>query len=143
MLAIAGDIRKRATAEKVVSAAKDCFGRVDTLVNNAGFYLGKPFLEDTQEDFEAVTGTNLNGLFHVTQVVLAELLSQRSGHVVNICASVAHQPFASDPSGLAAMTEGGVSALTKALAIEFAKRGVRVNAVAPGVIRTPMHAPAT
>lgn len=143
VLAIAGDIRKRATAEEIVSAAKERFGRVDTLVNNAGLYIGKPFLEYTQEDFEVVTGTNLNGLFHVTQVVLAELLPQRSGHVVNIGASVADQPFASDPSGLASMTKGGVSALTKALAIEFAKRGVRVNAVAPGVIRTPLHAPAT
>jgi NAD(P)-dependent dehydrogenase (short-subunit alcohol dehydrogenase family) len=143
VLAIAGDIRERATAEKVVFAAKERFGRVDTLVNNAGIYIGKPFLEYTQQDFDAVTGTNLTGLFHVTQVVLAELLSQGSGHIVNLSASVADQPVASDPAGLAAITKGGVSALTKSLAIEFARRGVRVNAVAPGIIKTPMHAPAT
>ena len=143
VLAIAGDIRERATAQTVVFAAKERFGRVDTLVNNAGIFIGKPFLEYTQQDFDEVTGTNLIGLFHVTQVVLAELVSQGSGHIVNISASVADQPVASDPSGLAAITKGGVSALTKSLAIEFARRGVRVNAVAPGIIKTPLHAPAT
>jgi NAD(P)-dependent dehydrogenase (short-subunit alcohol dehydrogenase family) len=143
VLAIAGDIRERATAQEVVFAAKERFGRVDTLVNNAGIFIGKPFLEYTQQDFDAVTGTNLTGLFHVTQVVLAELLPQRRGHIVNISASVVDQPLASAPSGLAAITKGGVSALTKSLAIEFAKRGVRVNAVAPGIVKTPLHAAAT
>lgn len=143
VLAIAGDIRERATAREVVAVAKERFGRVDTLVNNAGVYIGKPFLEYTQEDFDAVTTTNLTGLFHVTQVVLAELLAQRSGHIVNISASVVDQPLAYAPSGLAAITKGGVSALTKSLAIEYARRGVRINAVAPGTIKTPLHAPAT
>jgi NAD(P)-dependent dehydrogenase (short-subunit alcohol dehydrogenase family) len=143
VLAIAGDIRDRTTAQKVVAAAKDRFGRVDTLVNNAGIFVAKPFVEYTQGDFDAVTGVNVTGLFHVTQVVLTELLAQRSGHIVNISAAVADQPMASAPSGLAALTKGGVNALTKSLAIEVAKRGVRVNAVAPGSIMTPMHAPAT
>ena len=143
VLAVAGDIRHRATAEEVVHAAKVRFGRVDTLVNNAGIYIGRPFLEYTQQDFDAVTETNLTGLFHVTQVVLAELVSQRSGHIVNISASVVDQPVASLPSGLAAITKGGVSALTRSLAIEFARRGVRVNAVAPGITITPLHDPAT
>jgi len=143
LLAIAGDIRERATAEKVVAAAKARFGRVDTLVNNAGIFIAKPFLEYTQEDFDAVTATNVTGLFHVTQAVLAELLAQRSGHVVNITASLVDQPLASVPAGLAALTKGGLNALTKSLAIEVAKRGVRVNAVAPGIIKTPMHAPGT
>jgi NAD(P)-dependent dehydrogenase (short-subunit alcohol dehydrogenase family) len=143
VLAIAGDIRDRATAQKVVAAAKGRFGRVDTLVNNAGIFIAKPFTEYTQEDFDVVTGTNVTGIFHITQVVLAELLSQKSGHVVNITAALVDRPLASVPAGLAAVTKGGLNALTKSLAIEVAKRGVRVNAVAPGATRTPMHAPAT
>jgi NAD(P)-dependent dehydrogenase (short-subunit alcohol dehydrogenase family) len=143
VLAIAGDIRDRATAEKVVAAAKERFGRIDTLVNNAGIFIAKPFIEYTQEDFDAVTATNVTGLFQITQAVLAELLAQRSGHIVNITASLVDQPLAAVPAGLAALTKGGLNALTKSLAIEVAKRGVRVNAVAPGIIKTPMHAPAT
>jgi NAD(P)-dependent dehydrogenase (short-subunit alcohol dehydrogenase family) len=141
VLAIPGDIRNRATAKKLVAAAKERFGRVDTLVNNAGVFVSKPFLEYTQEEFDMVTGTNVTGLFHMTQAVLEELLAQQSGHIVNISAALIEQPVASTPIGLAALTKGGVNALTKALAIEVAARGVRVNAVAPGTIRTPMHAP--
>jgi len=141
VLAIAGDIRERATAQKVVAAAKERFGRVDTLLNNAGIFVAKPFTEHTQEDFEAVLATNVSGPFHMTQCVLPELLSQQSGHIVNITASLVDQPLASVPAGLAALTKGGLNALTKSLAIEVAKRGVRVNAVAPGIIKTPMHAP--
>jgi NAD(P)-dependent dehydrogenase (short-subunit alcohol dehydrogenase family) len=143
VLAIPGDIRDPATAHKVLAAAKERFGRVDTLVNNAGVFVAKPFTEYTQEDFDVVTGTNVAGLFHITQVVLAELLSQQSGHIVNITAALVDQPLASVPAGLAAVTKGGLNALTKSLAIEVAKRGVRVNAVAPGAVKTPMHAPAT
>ena len=143
MLAIAADIRDRATAHKVVAAAKERFGRVDTLVNNAGVFIAKPFTEYTQEDFDVVTGTNVTGLFHMTQVVLTELLAQRSGHIVNITAAIVDQPLASVPAGLAAVTKGGLNALTTSLAIEVAKSGVRINAVAPGAIKTPMHAPAT
>ena len=143
VLAIAGDIRERATAQNVVAAAKERFGRIDTLVNNAGIFSAKPFIEYTQEDFNAVTGTNVTGLFHITQLVLTELLSQRSGHIVNVSASLVDQPHASIPAGLAAITKGGLNALTKSLAIEVAERGVRVNAVAPGIIKTPMNPPAT
>ena len=143
VLAIAGDIRDRATAKKVVAAAKERFGRVDTLVNNAGVFIAKPFSEYTQEDFDAVTATNVTGLFHITQAVLPELLAQQSGHIVNITAALVDQPLASVPAGLAALTKGGLNALTKSLAIEVAKKGVRVNAVAPGLIKTPMHAPGT
>jgi NAD(P)-dependent dehydrogenase (short-subunit alcohol dehydrogenase family) len=143
VLAIPGDIRERKTAQKVVFLAKERFGRIDTLVNNAGLFVSKPFLEYTQEDFDRVTETNVAGLFHMTQVVLAELLSQGSGHIGNISAAIVDQPRASVPAGLAALTKGGVSALTRSLAIEVAKGGVRVNAVAPGTIKTPMHEPST
>jgi NAD(P)-dependent dehydrogenase (short-subunit alcohol dehydrogenase family) len=142
VLAIAGDVRDRATAEKAVAAAKERFGRVDTLVNNAGIFVSKPFIEYTQEDFDAFVQTNVTGVFHMTQVVLAELLSQRRGHIVNVSAALVDQPRADVPAGLAALTKGGLSALTKSLAIEVARRGVRVNAVAPGTIETPMHASA-
>ena len=143
VLTIAGDIRDRATAQKVVAAAKERFGRMDTLVNNAGIFLAKPFIEYTQEEFDAVTATNVSGPFHMTQCVLRELLSQHSGHIVNITAALVDQPLAAVPAGLAALTKGGLNALTTSLAIEVAKRGVRVNAVAPGIVKTPMHAPAT
>src|SRR5437763_3402262 len=143
VVAIPGDIRDRATGHQVLAAAKERFGRVDTLVNNAGVFVAKPFTEYTQEDFDVVTRTNVAGLFHITQVVLAELLSQQSGHIVNITAALVDQPLASVPAGLAPVTKGGLNALTKSLAIEVAKRGVRVNAVAPGAVKTPMHAPAT
>src|SRR5262249_23120168 len=139
VLAIAGDIRDRATAQKADAAARERFGRIDTLVNNAGVFVSKPFIEYTQEDFDAVTGTNVTGLFHMTQVVLAELLSQRSGHIVNVSAALVDQPRAQVPAGLAAITKGGLSALTRSLAVEVAKKGVRINAVAPGIIKTPMH----
>jgi NAD(P)-dependent dehydrogenase (short-subunit alcohol dehydrogenase family) len=142
VLTIPGDIRDRATATKVLAAAKERFGRVDTLVNNAGLFISKPFTEYTQEDFDTVMGTNVAGLFHMTQVVLAELLAQQSGHIVNLSAALIENPLASVPAGLAALSKGGVSALTRSLAIEVAKRGVRVNAVAPGIIKTPMHSPA-
>src|SRR5450432_184623 len=121
VVAVAGDIRDRATAQRVVAAAKERFGRVDTLINNAGVFIAKPFVEYTQEDFDMVTGTNVTGLFHMTQVVLADLLAQRSGHIVNITAALVDQPLASVPAGLAAVTKGGLNALTKSLAIELAK----------------------
>ena len=141
VLAIPGDIRDRATAERVVAGAKERFGRIDTLINNAGIFVAKPFIEYTQEDFDALTGIDVTGLFHMTQVVLAELLSRQSGHIVNISSTTAAS--ADRPAGLAALTKGGVNELTKSLAIEVAGRGVRINAVAPGTIKTPMHAPAT
>ena len=142
VLAIQGDIRERTTARKVVAGAKERFGRVDTLVNNAGVFLSKPFVEYTQEEFDANFETNVAGVFHMTQVALTEMLSRHSGHIVNIGASFVDDPRSSHPVGLAALTKGGVNALTKELAVEVAKKGVRVNAVAPGIIQTPMQNPA-
>jgi NAD(P)-dependent dehydrogenase (short-subunit alcohol dehydrogenase family) len=141
ILTIPGDIRDRATAQKLVAGAKERFGRIDTLVNNAGIFNSKPFVEYTQEEFDATVGTNVTGVFHMTQLALAEMLSRRSGHIVNISASFVDDPRSSHPVGLAALTKGGVNALTKELAVEVAKKGVRVNAVAPGIIKTPIQNP--
>lgn len=142
ILNIRGDIRERATAQRIFAGAKERFGRIDTLVNNAGIFLSKPFVQYTQEEFDDTVGTNVTGVFHMTQVVLPEMLEQRSGHIVNISASLVDDPRSSHPVGLAALTKGGVNALTKELAVEVAKRGVRVNAVAPGIIKTPIQNPA-
>lgn len=143
VVAVPGDVRQRATAQKVVAAAKERFGRIDTLVNNAGVFVAKPFVDYTPEELATVTETNVTGLFHMTQLALPHMLARNAGHIVNITASLAEQPRADVPAALAPLTKGGVNALTRALAIEFAKRGVRVNGVAPGTIRTPMHAAST
>lgn len=140
ILAVPGDISKPETAERIVGEAMKRFGRVDSLVNNAGVFLSKPFTRFTQEDFSHNLAVNVAGFFHITQRVAAGMLKQGSGHIVNITASLAEQPMVHVPAALAALTKGGLNAVTRSLAIEFAKMGVRVNAVSPGVIKTPMHA---
>ena len=141
--AVAGDIGDPATAELIVSEALARFGRIDTLVNNAGIFMAKPFTAYTADDFAAKISTNLAGFFHITQRAAAEMLKQRSGHIVSITTSLTDHALADVPSVLASLTKGGVNSATKSLAIEFADKGVRVNAVSPGVIKTPMHAPET
>jgi NAD(P)-dependent dehydrogenase (short-subunit alcohol dehydrogenase family) len=136
VLAVRGDIADPATAERVTAAAIERFGRIDTLVNNAGLFIAKPFTEYTQDDYEAVTGVNLNGFFRITQLALEQMLRQGSGHLVQISTSLADHPDASVTSVLAALTKGGLQSATKALAIEYAARGIRSNAVALGVIKT-------
>src|SRR5580692_424326 len=143
VLAVTGDIADPKTAERVVSQAIEPFRRVDRLVNNAGIFIAKPFTEYTDEDYANMLGTNLNGFFHITQRAAKEMLKQGSGHIVQITTSLVDHASSSVPSVLASLTKGGLSAATKSLAIEFAKKGVRVNAVAPGVIKTPMHKPET
>jgi NAD(P)-dependent dehydrogenase (short-subunit alcohol dehydrogenase family) len=140
ILAVQGDISRPETAERIVDEAIKRFGRVDTLVNNAGVFLSKPFTQFTQEDFSHNLGVNVAGFFYITQRVAARMLKQGSGHIVNITASLAEQPIVDVPAALASLTKGGLGAVTRSLAIEFAKMGVRVNAVSPGVIMTPMHA---
>jgi NAD(P)-dependent dehydrogenase (short-subunit alcohol dehydrogenase family) len=143
ILAVAGNIGDPATAERVVQEAISRFSRVDTLVNNAGIFIAKPFTEYTAEDFTSKIATNLAGFFHITQRVAAEMLKQRSGHIISITTSLTDQPIAGVPTVLANLTKGGINSATKALAIEYAAKGIRVNAVSPGVIKTPMHSPET
>jgi NAD(P)-dependent dehydrogenase (short-subunit alcohol dehydrogenase family) len=143
IVAVPGDIGRPDTAERVVNEALARFGRIDTLVNNAGIFMAKPFTEYTAEDFALTIATNLAGFFHITQRVMAEMLKQGSGHVVSITTSLTDQPVAGVPTVLANLTKGGINSATKALAIEYASRGIRVNAVSPGIIKTPMHAPET
>jgi NAD(P)-dependent dehydrogenase (short-subunit alcohol dehydrogenase family) len=140
---VAGDIGDPATADRIVAEALARFGRIDTLVNNAGIFMAKPFTAYTAEDFAAKVSTNLAGFFHITQRAADEMLKQRSGHIVSITTSLTDHALAEVPSVLASLTKGGVNSATKSLAIEFADKGVRVNAVSPGVIKTPMHAPET
>ena len=143
VIAVPGDIADRAVAQRIVTEALSRFGRIDTLVNNAGIFVAKPFTAYTAEDYANVLSVNLNGFFHITQLAVAEMEKQGSGHIVSITTSLADHAIDGVPSVLASLTKGGLNAATKSLAIEYAKRGIRVNAVAPGVIKTPMHAPET
>ncbi len=140
LLTIAGDIGDPRTARRVISEGIERFGRIDTLVNNAGIYIGRPFTDHTVEDYAAVTNANMAGFYHITQRAIAEMEKRSSGHVVSVTASIGSTPVSGTYSVLAAMTKGGLNAATRSLAIEYAKNGIRVNAVAPGIIKTPMHA---
>jgi NAD(P)-dependent dehydrogenase (short-subunit alcohol dehydrogenase family) len=141
MAAVAGDIADPATAERVVTTAIERFGRVDTLINNAGVFVSKPFTEYTVADYEFVTAVNLTGFFHITQRAIARMLAQgQGGHVVNVTTSLVEQADSKIPAGLAALTKGGLAAVTKSLAIEYGHKGIRVNAISPGHIATPLHA---
>ena len=139
ILAVSGDIGDPATAERVVTGAMSRFGRIDSLVNNAGIFISKPFTEYTIDDFRAKIWTNLAGFFHVTQRAAAEMLKQGSGHIVNITTSLTDHAVAGVPAALANLTKGGLNSVTKALAIEYAANGIRVNAVSPGIVKTPMN----
>lgn len=141
ILTITGDIGDPATAREVISEGIARFGRIDTLVNNAGIYIGKPFTEHTAEDYAAIMNVNMAGFYYITQLAISEMEKRLSGHVVTITTSIDQVAISGIYSVLAAMTKGGLNAATKSLAIEYAKKGIRVNAVAPGNIKTPMHAP--
>jgi NAD(P)-dependent dehydrogenase (short-subunit alcohol dehydrogenase family) len=140
---VAGDIADPQTAQRIVDHALARFGRIDTLINNAGVYIGKPFSEYTRDDFRAITAVNLEGFFHITQLAIAQMVRQGAGHVVNISTSLVDHADAARPSALPALTKGGLVAVTRSLAVEYASRGVRVNAVSLGVIKTPAHDPAS
>ena len=143
ILTVAGDISDRAVAQRIVKEGLAKFGRIDTLVNNAGIFVAKPFTSYTPEDYAEVIAINLAGFFHITQAAVAEMEKQGNGHVVNITTSLTDHAVDGVPSVLASLTKGGLNSATKSLAIEYAKRGIRVNAVSPGIIKTPMHAPET
>jgi NAD(P)-dependent dehydrogenase (short-subunit alcohol dehydrogenase family) len=141
VLTVAGDIADPAVAKRVIDGAVETFGRVDTLVNNAGMFIAKPFTEYTESDFISKISLNLAGFFYVSQHAIRQMLTQGSGHIVNVTTTLVGQPVKGVPSALASLTKGGLDAATRSLAIEFAEQGIRVNAVAPGVVKTPMHKP--
>jgi NAD(P)-dependent dehydrogenase (short-subunit alcohol dehydrogenase family) len=139
LLTVRGDITQADTAIRIVDQTLERYERIDCLVNMAGVHIGKGFTEYTSEDFDAITAVNLDGFFHITQRVLGQMLLQNGGHIVNITSSVVDHPVAQRPNGLTSLTKGGLAAVTRSLAIEYASRGIRVNAVAPGVIQEPMY----
>ncbi|MEV2232826.1 SDR family oxidoreductase [Streptomyces phaeochromogenes] len=139
ILTVQGDIADPATAERVIAAGVERFGRIDTLVNNAGVFVAKPFTDYTQDDYAIATGVNVTGFFRITQLAVEHMLAQGGGHIVNITTSLVDNADANVPSVLASLTKGGLQSATKSLAIEYATRGIRTNAVSPGTIKTPMH----
>ncbi|MBR0849569.1 SDR family oxidoreductase [Bradyrhizobium diazoefficiens] len=143
VLTVSGDVADPKTAERIVSQALERFGRIDTLVNNAGIFIAKPFTDYTDEDYANALATNLNGFFNVTRRAASEMEKQGSGHIVQITTSLVDHANSSVPSVLASLTKGGLNAATRSLAIEYAKKGIRVNAVSPGAIKTPLHGPET
>ena len=138
-LTVQGDISEAKTAERVAEQTLDRFGRIDSLINNAGLFISKPFTDYSPDDYAAITAVNLAGFFHITQRAIRQMVDEGGGHIVNITTSIVDRPSSERPSALVALTKGGLAAVTRSLAIEYASRGVRVNAVAPGVIKTPLH----
>jgi len=141
VVTVDGDVADPATADRIIGAALDRFGHLDTLVNCAGVFMSKPFTEYTAQDYALITSVNLSGFFWLTQRAIAEMAPRHGGHVVNITASVAEVTNSASPSVLTALTKGGLAAATRSLAVECAPSGIRVNAVSPGIIQTPMHSP--
>jgi NAD(P)-dependent dehydrogenase (short-subunit alcohol dehydrogenase family) len=139
VLTVPGDVSDPAVAARIVEQGLAKFGRIDTLINNAGVFVAKPFTDYTDEDYDNVTGVNLRGFFEVTRRAIPAMLEHGDGHIVNVTTSLVDQANSKVPSAMASLTKGGLNAVTKSLAIEYATRGVRVNAVALGIISTPMH----
>ena len=139
LVLVDGDIGKPQTAASVIEAAINTFGAIDVLVNNAGIFLNKPFTDFTTEDFNALVSTNLLGFFYITQRTVKEMLKRKSGCVVSITAALADRPIAGVNGSVSMITKGGLNSATQNLAIEYAKDGIRFNAVAPGVVDTQMH----
>jgi NAD(P)-dependent dehydrogenase (short-subunit alcohol dehydrogenase family) len=139
VLTVDGDISEPATAGQIVDGALARFGRIDTLINNAGIYISKPFTDYTARDYEVMVGVNLTGFFTLTQRAIVVMVKQGHGHIVNISSTLADYANSSAPSVLTSLTKGGLASATRSLAIEYASRGIRVNAISPGIIQTPVH----
>jgi len=140
-ISIDGDVADPATADRVFAAALEQFGPVDLLINNAGIFVPNAFHEYTVEDFNRVLGTNVAGVFHMTQRALQQMLQRNSGHILNISTTLAVQPIRGVNTGLSNLTKGGIDSLTRELAIEYSPNNIRVNTIAPGIVDTPMHSP--
>lgn len=142
VLAVPGDIAQPGVGRQIVDAAVERFGRIDTVVNNAGIFIAKPFVDYTDDDYDAITGVNLRGFFEVSRAAVGQMLEQgEGGHLVTISTTLVEHANSGVPSALASLTKGGLNAATRELAVEYAARGIRSNAVALGIIRTPMHQP--
>lgn len=139
VITLAGNISSPETVDRIIECALTNYGRIDTLINNAGVFQSKPFTEFSQEDWQNTISTNLGGFFYITQRVIAQMTKQGNGHIVQITSSLVDQPIKGVPSVLASITKGGLNAATKSLAIEYADAGIRINAISPGIIKTPMH----
>ncbi|MCE1118910.1 MULTISPECIES: SDR family NAD(P)-dependent oxidoreductase [Pseudomonas] len=136
---VAGDIAEKATAERLFATALEAFGRVDILVNNAGIFIPKPVVDYSEADVDAMVGTNLKGFFYPSQAAARVMQQQGHGHIIAITASIALQPDTRVPALLPVLVKGGLNQAVKGLALELAGSGVQVNAVAPGIIDTPLH----
>lgn len=140
LLLVDGDIGQAATAKKVVDAAIEKFGSIDIVVNNAGIFVAKPFTDYSAEDFRSLVSTNVEGYLYVTQLAVKQMLAQKSGgSVIAISTSLVKNPVAGVPASVQMITKGGLEALTVSLASEYAKEHIRFNAVAPGIVDTPLH----
>jgi len=138
-----GDIGDPSTAAKIVDSAVSKFGRIDVLINNAGVFISKPFTEYTTEDFNSLVSTTLAGFLHLSQLAVKQMLKQKSGNIINVSTTLVDQPIAGVGAAVQVMLKGGLNAVTRALAIEYATEGIRVNTISAGVINTPMHKPET
>jgi NAD(P)-dependent dehydrogenase (short-subunit alcohol dehydrogenase family) len=141
LLGVAGDIGRRDTAQQLVDRAVERFGQVDVLINNAGIFNAKPFVDYTEDDLEQMVATNLKGFVYASQAAAKHMVARRQGHIVNITASIALQPNQQVPAALPVLIKGGINAATRALALELAPHNVKVNAVAPGIVDTPLYTP--
>jgi NAD(P)-dependent dehydrogenase (short-subunit alcohol dehydrogenase family) len=139
LLLVDGDVGEPSTASHLVHAAEQRFGRVDVLINNAGIFVPKPFVEYTAADFLNVVSTNLAGFFYVSQAAVRHMEQRGGGQIITITTTLAEQPVAGVTAALTNLTKGGLNSVTRALAIEYATRNIRVNAIAPGIVDTPMH----